>query len=89
VLAARNLPVDTFINAKNGRFNLALFEAVFAATGRKAFEARRILAGELKPKEISSLESDPQFVEASLEGTTRTQNVEKRLSRAKKLISAL
>lgn len=87
--AARDIPGDAFINIKNNRFNMALFEAVFSATCRPAFEGRRMLNGALDASEIRNLSQDSQFVEASIEGTTRTYNVSTRLKRAVELITAL
>jgi uncharacterized protein with ParB-like and HNH nuclease domain len=79
----------SFINSKNNRFNIALFEAIFTATCDEAFKKRRPLTGELDPDETAALERDKQFVGASLEGTTRTANVEIRLKRARALVTAL
>ncbi|ULL01944.1 DUF262 domain-containing protein [Bradyrhizobium sp. I71] len=87
--ASDELPRDAFINPKNNRFNIALFEAVFTATCDAAFKKRRVTKGEIDPDEISALERDKQFVAASLEGTTRTTNVATRLKRARSLISTL
>jgi len=87
--ACYDLPDDAFINAKNNRFNIALFEAAFTATCAEAFKDRRLLKGEIGPSEIATLEKDTEFVSASLEGTTRTANVALRLERARVLITAL
>jgi uncharacterized protein with ParB-like and HNH nuclease domain len=87
--AASNLPDDTFLNKKNRRFNLALYEAVFTATNRTAFAQRRKVQGAIDAQSIVILESDPQFTKAALEGTTRTSNVKTRLDRAKEIIAAL
>lgn len=87
--ACEDLPSDAFVNRKNNRFNIALFEAVFTATCDEAFKKRRPLKGEIDADEISALENDKQFVSASLEGTTRTTNVEIRLKRARALVSSL
>lgn len=87
--ACEELPDDAFINPKNNRFNIALFEAVFTATCDSAFKKRRLLKGEINAEEISKLEQDRRFQNASLEGTTRTTNVQTRLERARDLISSL
>jgi hypothetical protein len=83
------LPDDVFINVRNSRFNIALFEATFTATLAKAFSERRVPKGKIKGKEISSLSRDSEFTAAALEGTTRTANVNVRLTRARKLLTAL
>jgi len=87
--ASDDLAEDTFINPKNNRFNIALFEAAFTATCEDAFKKRRLLKGKVDSHEISTLEKDTQFVSASLEGTTRTANVATRLKRARVLVTAL
>lgn len=89
VAACSELPEDAFINVRNNRFNLALFEATFAATSREAFADRRPLSGTIDPEEVVALEADRAFILASLEGTTRTANVAARLSRANEILSAL
>jgi len=87
--ACEDLPDDAFVNPKNNRFNIALFEAVFTATCDEAFKRRRRLKGKIDPDDVSALERDRQFVDASLEGTTRTTNVSIRLKRARALVSTL
>jgi len=84
--ACEDIPDDAFTNPKNNRFNIALFEAVFTATCEEAFKKRRLLDAEMDADEITTLERDPSFVTASLEGTT---NVGTRLKRARALISGL
>lgn len=86
--ACKDLPEDVFINIRNKRFNLALFEATFAAACTAAFSKRRELKGKIDPKEVHALSTDSEFLKAAIEGTTRTVNVETRLRRARKIISA-
>jgi uncharacterized protein with ParB-like and HNH nuclease domain len=87
--ACAALPNDAFLNKRNRRFNIALYESVFAATSRQAFKERREIAGSVSAEEVATLESDSEFTKASLEGTTRTTNVETRLKRAKAIVAAL
>lgn len=89
MVACCEVPDDAFINKKNRRFNIALYEAVFSATCANAFAERRMLNGNLAEDDVAALESDEEFLQASLEGTTRTANVNKRLSRARGLVRAL
>ena len=83
------LPDDAFLNKKNNRFNIALYEATFAASLRAAFAERRTASGRLNEGELRSLERDDEFSVAALEGTTRSANVAQRLNRAEALIHAL
>ncbi|HQU07595.1 MAG: hypothetical protein B7X04_01465 [Parcubacteria group bacterium 21-54-25] len=87
--ACHDLPDDAFVNKKNKRFNIALFEAIFSASCERAFGERRPVAGELQREAIEALETDEEFLEAALEGTTRTVNVQKRLSRAREIVGAM
>jgi uncharacterized protein with ParB-like and HNH nuclease domain len=87
--ACADLPEDAFLNKRNKRFNIALYEAVFTATNQSAFKERREIKGNVSADQVAMLESDPEFTKASLEGTTRTTNVETRLRRAKAMIAAL
>jgi len=83
------LAEDAFLNKKNRRFNIALFEAVFTAVCEAAFKERRVLTGTIDGSRIATLENDTDFVKASLEGTTRTANVSKRIQRARDIVGAL
>ena len=89
ITAAQHLPDNAFLNRRNGRFNIALFEAVFTATCKKAFKERRSLRGSIDSAEIEELATDDEFTQASLEGTTGTANVDTRLERAAEMMSAL
>lgn len=84
-----DLPEDVFLNKKNRRFNLALYEAVFNAVCKNAFNEKRSLEGEINVDEVVALENDEEFLRASLEGTTNTANVQKRLERGTQLINPL
>lgn len=68
---------------------MALFEATFTATCKEAFAQRRELAGKISNDEIVALSEDKQFLDAAIEGTTRTVNVGIRLDRADALLTAL
>jgi len=87
--ACSELNEDAFLNKRNRRFNIALFEAVFTAACEAAFNERRILRGTLGGQHIATLENDAEFVKASLEGTTRTANVSKRIQRAREIVGSL
>lgn len=87
--ACLDLPDDAFINKRNKRFNVAFYEAVFAAACRTAVGERRLLEGTFTAQQLSDLEVDGDFIVAGLEGTTRTANVETRLNRARVIVGAL
>lgn len=81
------LPQDPFIRKRNGRFNVALFEAVFIASCRPAFKQHKMLEQPLYIEKIQQLENDPAFVKASTEGTTKTSNVDIRFNRAQAILN--
>ncbi len=84
--ACEDLPAIAFLNKKSGRFNVALFEAVFAAACAKPMQERRDLATKVAPESLAALESDRDFLGAMIEGTTQTRNVKARLDRASRIL---
>jgi uncharacterized protein with ParB-like and HNH nuclease domain len=78
---------DPFIRKRNGRFNIALFEAVFVTVCEAVYENRELVSCSLNLEEIQRLENDVDFIKASTEGTTKTSNVNIRLRRAKEILS--
>ncbi len=87
--ATANLNENAFINVRNSRFNIALFEAVFAASLEQAFRERRVAKLKIDPVKLGQLASDGQFQDAAVYGTTRTANVKIRLSKARQYLEAL
>jgi len=81
------LPQDPFIRQRNGRFNIALFEAVFVVTCRPIFKQKGLLEQPLYIERIQQLENDPGFIKASTEGTTKTSNVDIRFDRAQIILN--
>ena len=79
------LPDDVFMT-KRGRFNVALYEAVFTVACKKAFTDESTVVGKLCATEIRKLSTDGYFLAAARQGTTQKANVEKRLDRAEVLI---
>lgn len=87
--ACSDLPDDAFMNRRNNRFNIALYEATFAATLKSAFTQKRVARGALDAAKLHALEVDDDFSAAALQATTRTSNVEQRLSRAEAIVGSL
>jgi hypothetical protein len=84
--ACADLSDNAFLNKKSGRFNVALYEATFAAVCSKAFSENRMLSEKLSPDRLANLESDKAFLDAMIEGTTQTKNVKARLDRASQIL---
>ena len=88
--AASGLPDDVFLNKATNRISVALMEAVFAAACRNWKDDNAPLSKEkLDLKEINTLETDAEFVQASQLATTQSANVRKRLERGYALVSPL
>ena len=84
--ACKNLPRDAFLNKKNKRFNVALYEATFAAVCQKPYRKEKTVTEPILAGNLAKLENDERFLSATSEGTTQTRNVKLRLDRAEKLL---
>jgi uncharacterized protein with ParB-like and HNH nuclease domain len=80
--ACAKLPEDAFLNKRSKRFNVALYEAAFAAACQRPFREEAVLTKPLSPERLARLENDGQFVGAASVSTTQTKNVKLRLERA-------
>jgi uncharacterized protein with ParB-like and HNH nuclease domain len=87
--SSESLSDNAFINVRNNRFNIALFEAAFTALLEKAFAERRVAIGEIDPDQLAALADDGEFQEAAVYGTTRTANVNLRLKKAREYLGNL
>lgn len=87
--ACENVPEDIFLNKLNRRFNLALYEAVFAVGCEGKFKNRTLIDKPLLYDKVKLLAKDKEFVRASLEGTTRIANVKIRLDRCRAIVGTL
>jgi hypothetical protein len=83
VVTCAHLPPKAFYGKSSGKFNILLFEAVFAA------QARSLHEGSGKPIEaqkLDMLKEDKEFVEATQKSTTDKSNVQMRLARAQAIV---
>ena len=71
-----------FLNEVNNRFNIALYEAVFTAVCKNAYERDDVVECNLDESFVRKLKGDSKFIEASQQGTTQKANVQVRLGRA-------
>lgn len=78
------LPVRAFYGKVSGKFNVLLFEAVFAAQARALHEGS---GKQLEAQRLESLKDDRAFIEASQKATTDKSNVALRLRRARELVT--
>jgi len=89
LMSCESLPKDAFLNRRNRRFNIALFEAVFTATCEKRFRAKQLLKSKLDSRKIKELAKDKEFLDASQKATTDKGNVGIRLQRGRDIIGAI
>ena len=80
--ACSDLPDRAFMVHESSRFNMHLFEVVFAEALRPQLADSSITVGTLRLEDISAIDQDPVFREALREGTTKPDKVKARLQSA-------
>jgi hypothetical protein len=83
VNSCSSLPSRAFYGRASGKFNILLFEAVFAAQARSLHDGS---GKQIEPSRLESLKEDKDFIEATQKSTTDKANVLMRLQRAQELI---
>lgn len=86
--ACTALPDDSFLSSPSKRFNVALFEAVFAVTCEVPFAKRARIVKRVPEARLGRLSKDKRFIRASQEGTTKKSNVQARLKRARAILAS-
>lgn len=84
VLASHDLPPHAFLG-ESGKFNIPLFESVFAAVCRDPLLRESYVTELIDPGFLSLLTADSEFFAASEQATTNKGNVDMRLRRAREL----
>ena len=83
---ARPLSAQDF-EGSGGRFNIAVFEAVFRAACTDALAAKNpALVHEFSSEQLAELKADKSFIDASRFGVGRTSFVKERYARAKAIL---
>jgi len=80
-----NLSEKAFYS-KYGKFNISLYEAVFAAVCSQAFTSRSLVTNKIVASNIVALQEDSEFSKAAQFDTASTSNVSTRLRKAKEII---
>lgn len=83
VESCASLPPKAFYGKVSGKFNVLLFESVFAAQTHALAEDR---GAQLDMSKLDNLKDDPDFIEATQKSTTDKANVLTRLRRAQELV---
>ncbi|MDM8523386.1 DUF262 domain-containing protein [Desulfococcaceae bacterium HSG8] len=84
VESCSDLPEGSF--SKKGKFNISLYESVFAAICGKVLPSRSQIRIKIDPIKLKALREDTQFISSSKSSTTSKANVKKRLERARLLL---
>jgi hypothetical protein len=87
IRAANNLPANAF-RSEVGKFNISVFESVFAAVCNQHLANGGLIDKEILESKIAELKNDQDFQLASQKQTTNKSNVEMRLARAKTIFSS-
>ncbi|MDE2783227.1 MAG: DUF262 domain-containing protein [Gemmatimonadota bacterium] len=84
--ACSDLPDRAFMVNGSSRFNVPLFEVVFAETLRPRLADGAAAVETLRPADIAAIDQDPAFRDALKEGTTKPDKVKARLHSAKSIL---
>ena len=74
------------MNKRTNRFNTFLFEALFYKIGKTHLQNRTLIESPLESQRLELLEQNEAFLQASIAGTTNSDNVETRLNKAMEIL---
>ena len=83
--SCQHLPSNAFHSAQS-RFSPMVFESVFVAVCREAYESGMRVKGKVALDSLNRLKGDKEFQSATQSETTRTSNVKKRIDRALEIL---
>jgi hypothetical protein len=84
VVSCAALPSKAFYGRSSGKFNILLFESVFAAQALAIHDGN---GADINPAKLDGLKEDKEFIEATQRATTDKGNVAKRLQKARELVT--
>ena len=85
--ACSNLQEKAFF--RNNRFSMTLLESVFVAVSHKAFENRTTISGKIERESFEYLKNDDEFLSYLQSGSSSSENIKGRISRAKELVKLI
>ena len=71
---------------RNNRFSKTLFESVFVAACTNAYSNKTMVCKKIDPTSFDTLKSDEKFISYLLSGSSSSDNIKGRISRAKEVI---
>ena len=84
--SCKGLPSNVF-HSIQGRFSPMIFESVFVTVCGQPYLSEGCVTGTIVPASLEMLKDDPEFRSAAQSQTTSTENVKKRLARARELVA--
>jgi len=72
--------------SKQGKFNIAMYEAIFTAVCENPYKSRTLEIGDIDAKEFHSLKENESFIDSTQSHTTNKTKVDTRLAMARKSI---
>jgi uncharacterized protein with ParB-like and HNH nuclease domain len=77
---------DKYFFSRKGKFNISLFDAVFAAICRDPLNKQALIVSKIVPQKLQVLQEDPEFSKASQSETASAANVKLRLKLARQYL---
>lgn len=83
-----NIPDDNkrLFFSKTGRFNLSVYESIFVACCREAFDQKNLRVKEIDSIKVQELKENPDFIDATQSDTASEKNVKLRLTKASEIL---
>ena len=84
--SCQNLSERAF-KGKTNRINISMYESIFTAVCRAAYDNRSLNIASINEERLSSLKNDEEFINATQSETASKLNVETRLRRSQEILS--
>ena len=73
---------EKLFHSKTGRFNISVYESIFVAVCRDAFQEKSLEIKSVSIDQIVELKNDADFIEATQSNTASEKNVKFRINKA-------
>ncbi|MCJ7637786.1 MAG: DUF262 domain-containing protein [Nitrososphaeraceae archaeon] len=83
--SCRNLDDNAFIS-KTARVNISMFEAIFTAVCKDAFQNNNLEVASINQEKLDNLKNNQLFINTTISQTTSKNNVAKRLELARQIL---
>jgi hypothetical protein len=84
-----NLPQndEKLFHSKTGRFNISVYESIFVAACKDAFQEKNLEIKNISIDQIHELKNDEDFIEATQSNTASEKNVKLRINKAMEVLN--